>query len=86
MKLVKNQKHSMILMKIFIFIGESKIHAGLCPFHHRKWHVFDGFGVKYMNFFDVLCPWVAWIGSIDCHKTISALHALCKKKLDELFT
>ena len=57
MKLVKNQKHSMILMKIFIFIGESKIHAGLCPFHDRKWHVFDGFGVKYMNFFDV-CPWV----------------------------
>ena len=62
MKLVKNQTHSMILMKIFIFIGESKIHAGLCPFHHRKWHVFDGFGVKYMNVFDVLCPWavVQW--------------------------
>ena len=57
MKLVKNQKRSMILIKIFIFIGESKTHAGLCPFHHRKWHVFDGFGVKYMNFFDVLCPW-----------------------------
>ena len=57
MKLVKNQKHSMILMEIFIFIGESKIHAGLCPFHHRKWHIFDGFGVKYINFFHVLCPW-----------------------------
>ena len=58
MKLVKNQKHSMNLMEIFIFIGESKIHVGLWPFHHRKWHVFDGFGVKYMNFFDVLCLWV----------------------------
>ena len=59
MKLVKNQKHSLILMKIFIFLGESKIHAGLCPFHHRKWHVFVGFGVEYMNFFDVLYPWAA---------------------------
>ena len=57
MKLLKNQKHSMILIKIFIFIGESKTHAGLRPFHHRKWHVFDGFGVKYMFFLNVLCPW-----------------------------
>ena len=65
---MKNQKHPMILMKIFIFIGESKIHAGLCPFHHRKWHVFYGFGVKYMNFFHVLCPWVPVVspkGNID---------------------